>query len=107
MFLNNRKKITSCFDGLNIPSYLAYSTFTNQDFYGLLSFWKIWTAFMKKVQNENCPCLSHIPSVKDRKPDSHVRRNVWSILFALSALNPALIIFTVEFMNITLLNHSF
>ena len=22
-----RKKITSCFDGLNIPSYLAYSTF--------------------------------------------------------------------------------
>ena len=38
MFLNNRKKITSCFDGLNIPSYLAYSTFlviTNRDFYGL------------------------------------------------------------------------
>ena len=29
---------TSCFDGLNIPSYLAYSTFvviTNRDFYGL------------------------------------------------------------------------
>ena len=41
MFLNNRKKIT-CFDGLNIPSYLAYSTFlviTNRDFYGLLP-WK-------------------------------------------------------------------
>ena len=40
MFLNNRKKITSCFDGLNIPSYLAYSTFlviTNRDFYGLTS----------------------------------------------------------------------
>ena len=39
MFLNNRKKITSCFDGLNIPSYLAYSTFlviTNRDSYGLL-----------------------------------------------------------------------
>ena len=39
MFLNNRKKITSCFDGLNIPSYLAYSTFlviTNRDVYGLL-----------------------------------------------------------------------
>ena len=31
----------SCFDGLNIPSYLAYSTFlviTNRDFYGLLCF---------------------------------------------------------------------
>ena len=39
MFLNNRKKITSCFDGLNIPSYLAYPTFlviTNRDFYGLI-----------------------------------------------------------------------
>ena len=39
MLLNNRKKITSCFDGLNIPSCLAYSTFlviTNRDFYGLL-----------------------------------------------------------------------
>ena len=41
MFLNNRKKITSCFDGLNIPSYLAYSTFlviTNRDFYGLVGY---------------------------------------------------------------------
>ena len=45
MFLNNRKKITSCFDGLNIPSYLAYSTFlviTNRDFYGLVH--NIWTS---------------------------------------------------------------
>ena len=40
MFLNHSKWITSCFDGLNIPSYLAYSTFlviTNRDFYGLVS----------------------------------------------------------------------
>ena len=39
MFLHHSKWITSCFDGLNIPSYLAYSTFlviTNRDFYGLL-----------------------------------------------------------------------
>ena len=39
MFLNHSKLITSCFDGLNIPSYLAYSTFlviTNRDFYGLI-----------------------------------------------------------------------
>ena len=38
MFFNHSKWITSCFDGLNIPSYLAYSTFlviTNRDFYGL------------------------------------------------------------------------
>ena len=39
MFLNHSKWITLCFDGLNIPSYLAYSTFlviTNRDFYGLI-----------------------------------------------------------------------
>ena len=44
MFLNHSKWITSCFDGLNIPSYLAYSTLlviTNRDFYGLLNLQKL------------------------------------------------------------------
>ena len=49
MFLNHSKWITSCFDGLNIPSYLAYSTFlVITNFYGL----RCWFRLLYFVDNK-------------------------------------------------------
>ena len=78
LFLNHSKWITSYFDGLNIPSYLAYSTFlviTNRDFYGLI----IYTTV--KDREIVSYCLLHIVQMK-QKSKWRMRWRPWSKLIS-------------------------